>query len=381
MENRDKNRSAPKMNRPNEPRKLKAGSPGDRRRADEARQQLASIVESSNDAIIGMSLDGTIVSWNPGAERIYGYTRDEVLRESVSILLPPDPPDQVEEILRRIRRGERVEPYETVRMRKGGARIDVSVTASPIRDAEGKISGVSSITRDITQHRTAERERRKLSSVIEQTDDVVVITDRNGVIEYVNPAFEQKTGYTREEAAGQTPRLVKSGTHGPEFYRNLWETILAGKTFRAELVNKKKDGTRYYEEKTITPIRNRKGEITHFVSTGKDITLKKEMEAALEQVRAATAERTRLEGIRALSMTYAHHILNAITPIKSYTEMIQRRMEPSDPKAKWAAAIADKTEEVVRIIRKLEEVDRYGTTDRSGIKLFDVDRARNEQGK
>jgi PAS domain S-box-containing protein len=381
MENRDKNRSAPKMNRPNEPRKLKAGSPGDRRRADEARQQLASIVESSNDAIIGMSLDGTIVSWNPGAERIYGYTRDEVLRESVSILLPPDPPDQVEEILRRIRRGERVEPYETVRMRKGGARIDVSVTASPIRDAEGKISGVSSITRDITQHRTAERERRKLSSVIEQTDDVVVITDRNGVIEYVNPAFEQKTGYTREEAAGQTPRLVKSGTHGPEFYRNLWETILAGKTFRAELVNKKKDGTRYYEEKTITPIRNRKGEITHFVSTGKDITLKKEMEAALEQVRAATAERTRLEGIRALSMTYAHHILNAITPIKSYTEMIQRRMEPSDPKAKWAAAIADKTEEVVRIIRKLEEVDRYGTTDRSGIKLFDVDRARNEHGK
>lgn len=382
MENRDKGRPPAKMKRPKGTRKSKVdGDQVDRRRPDEARRQLASIVESSNDAIIGMTLDGTIVTWNPGAERIYGYTRDEVLRSPASILIPPDQSDSVQEILLKIQRGERVEPYETVRLRKGGARIDVSVTASPIRNTEGKIVGVSSITRDITQHRMAERQMRKLSSVIEQTDDVVVITDRDGLIEYVNPAFEQKTGYTREEAIGQTPRLVKSGKQEPEFYRNLWETILAGKVFRAELVNRKKDGTLYHEEKTITPIRNRKGEITHFVSTGKDITLKKEMEAALEQARAATAEKARLEEIRALSMTYAHHILNAITPIKSYTEMILRRIEPSDPTAKWAEAIGEKTEEVVRIIRKLEEIDRYRTTDRGGIKLFDVERPGNKRVK
>ncbi len=382
MEKPEKSGSPAKRKPSKGPRKLK--TPGDqehRKRADEARRQLASIVESSNDAIIGMTLDGTIVSWNPGAERIYGYTRDEVLRSSASLLVPADQSDPVEEILPRIQRGERVDPYETVRLRKDGARIDVSVTASPILNAEGKVVGVSSITRDISRHKAADREMRKLSSVIEQTDDVVVITDRTGLIEYVNPAFEQKTGYTREEAAGQTPRLVKSGAHGREFYRNLWETILAGRVFRAELVNKKKDGTLYHEEKTITPIRNRKGEITHFVSTGKDVTLKKEIEAAREQARAASAEKERLEAIRALSMTYAHHILNAITPIKSYTEMILQRTEPSDPKAKWAQAIADKTEEVVRIIRKLEEIDRYRTTDRSGIKLFDVERAGNEPAK
>ena len=381
MENKEGGSSA-KTKRPKGPRKLKTDRhQSDRRRPDEARRQLASIVESSNDAIIGMTLDGTIVTWNPGAERIYGYTRDEVLRSPVSILVPPDFSDPAEEILRRIQQGERIEPYEAVRLRKDGARIDVSVTASPILDADGKIVGVSSITRDITPHRMAERQMRKLSSVIEQTDDVVVITDRNGLIEYVNPAFEKKTGYSREEAVGQTPRLVKSGMQEPEFYRNLWETILAGKVFRAELVNKKKDGTLYHEEKTITPIRNRKGEITHFVSTGKDITLRKEIEATREQARAATAERERLEAIRALSMTYAHHILNAITPIKSYAEMIQKRLEPSDPKAKWAQAIADKTEEVVRIIRKLEEIDRYRTTDRSGIKLFDVERGGGEEAK
>jgi len=378
MENREKEKSPAKKKR----RKPKTDGPhGDRRRPDEARRQLALIVESSNDAIIGMTLDGTIVSWNPGAERIYGYTRDEVLGSPVSILIPPGPSDSVEEIIRRTRQGERVDPYEAVRIRKDGTRIDVSVTASPIRNADGKIAGISSITRDITQHRAAERQMRKLSSVIEQTDDVVVITDRNGLIEYVNPAFEQKTGYRREEAVGQTPRLVKSGTQEPGFYRNLWETILAGKVFRGELVNKKKDGTLYHEEKTITPIRNRRGEITHFVSTGKDMTLKREMEKALEQARAATAERERLEGIRALSMTYAHHILNAVTPIKSYAEMIQRQTEPADPKAKWAKAIGDKTEEVVRIIRELEEIDRYRTTDQAGVKLFEVERAGNKQVK
>jgi PAS domain S-box-containing protein len=353
----------------------------DRKRAEEAHQRLASIVESSNDAIIGMNLDGTVVTWNPGAVQIYGYSADEILGVSVSILIPPEHPDRVEEILDRIRRGERIDPYETVRIRKNGTRIDVSVTTSPIRDTEGKIVGASSITRDISRRRAAERERRKLSSVIEQTDDVVVITDRNGVIEYVNPAFERKTGYTREEAVGETPRIVKSGKHGSEFYSELWETILRGEVFRGELVNKKKDGTLYHEEKTITPIKNQKGEITHYVSTGKDITMRKEMEAALEQARAATIEKERLESIRALSMTYAHNILNAITPIRSYAELMVRQMKSSDPKVKWAQAIIDGTGEVVQIIRKLEEIDRYRTTERSGIKLFDVDSVRGERKK
>ncbi|WDT69760.1 MAG: PAS domain S-box protein [Candidatus Manganitrophus sp.] len=353
----------------------------DQKRAEEAHQRLASIVESSNDAIIGMNLDGTVVTWNPGAAQIYGYSADEILGASVSILVPPEHPDRVDEILERIGRGERIDPYETVRMKKDGTRIDVSVTTSPIRDAEGKIVGASSITRDISRRRAAERERRKLSSVIEQTDDVVVITDRDGVIEYVNPAFERKTGYTREEAVGKTPRIVKSGKHGPEFYNRLWETILRGEVFRGELVNQKKDGALYHEEKTITPIKNRKGEITHYVSTGKDMTPRKEMEAALEKARAATIEKERLESIRALSMTYAHNILNAITPVRSYAELIVRRTEPSDPKVKWAQAIIDGTGEVVRIIRKLEEIDRYQTTEQSGIKLFDVDPIKEKREK
>lgn len=123
----------------------------------------------------------------------------------------------------------------------------------------------------------------KLSSAVEQTADHVIITDRDGVIEYVNPAFEAATGYTRQKAIGQTPGILKSGRHDDAFYRRLWTTILSGKTFRAEFTNRKKDGSLYYEAKTITPIRDGNGHITHFVSTGRDITERVQAFQAMER--------------------------------------------------------------------------------------------------
>lgn len=123
----------------------------------------------------------------------------------------------------------------------------------------------------------------KLSSAVEQTADHVIITDRNGIIEYVNPAFEAATGYTRQEAIGQTPRILKSDQHDDGFYLRLWATILSGQTFRAEFTNRKKDGSLYYEAKTITPIRDGNGHITHFVSTGRDITERVQAFQAMER--------------------------------------------------------------------------------------------------
>jgi diguanylate cyclase (GGDEF)-like protein/PAS domain S-box-containing protein len=111
-----------------------------------------------------------------------------------------------------------------------------------------------------------------LATAVEQTADTVIVTDRDGVIEYVNEGFEKTTGYHRAEAVGRRPSLVKSGEHPPEFYRMLWNTLLANKAFRAVFINRRKDGSLYHEQKTITPIKDRAGAITHFVSTGKDIT-------------------------------------------------------------------------------------------------------------
>jgi PAS domain S-box-containing protein len=125
---------------------------------------------------------------------------------------------------------------------------------------------------------TQEEEIRRLSRVVEQTADSVVITDRNGKIEYVNPSFVIQTGYTLEEVRGKTPRLLKSGRHDPIFYSKMWATILTGQPYSSIIVNRKKDGSIFYEEKTITPLKDSLGEITHFVATAKDITVRRKAE-------------------------------------------------------------------------------------------------------
>ena len=129
--------------------------------AEEKLSFLASIVESSDDAIIGKTLDGTILSWNPGAQRIYGYSADEVTGKPISILVPPDRPDEIPQLLERISKGLRVEHFETVRMKKDGRRIDISLTISPIKDATGRIIGASTIARDITERKRMEKELRQ----------------------------------------------------------------------------------------------------------------------------------------------------------------------------------------------------------------------------
>jgi PAS domain S-box-containing protein len=128
------------------------------------------------------------------------------------------------------------------------------------------------------EHKQAEESLKKLSSAVEQTADIVIITDKDGAIEYVNSAFEKVTGYVKEEAVGKTPRILKSGKHDQRFYELLWQIILSGEVFRDTLINRKKNGEFYYAEKTITPIRDKEGNITHFVSNDKDITEHKELE-------------------------------------------------------------------------------------------------------
>jgi PAS domain S-box-containing protein len=142
---------------------------------DETRQRLASIVESSDDAILSKDLDGTILSWNSGAERLFGYRPEEVLGKSVTILIPDDHRDEEPRILERIRRGERVTPYETVRRRKDGSLIDISLTVSPVRDSAGRVVGASKIARDITERKQAQQ---ALAKRLEEQAALHKFTDR-----------------------------------------------------------------------------------------------------------------------------------------------------------------------------------------------------------
>jgi PAS domain S-box-containing protein len=165
------------------------------------------------------------------------------------------------------------------------------VSRSEIREASllRAIRSAVSLSRSEKQCREQEETLRKLHSAVEQSADIVVITNSSGTIEYVNPAFERVTGYSRAETIGQTPRLLKSGEQSPEFYRDLWATILSGGVFRNVLVNRRKSGESYIAEKTITPVINSEGRVTHFISNDRDISERRRLEAALFQAQKMDA--------------------------------------------------------------------------------------------
>lgn len=177
-----------------------------RKQVEEASTRLAAIVESSDDAIVGKTLDGVITSWNQGAEKLYGYSPEEAKGKHISILIPPSRPDELKQILDRVRRGEQIQHYETERMRKDGKIIYISLGVSPIRDATGGIVGASTIARDITERKHMEDELRRLSkfreSVIDNAHVWLDVLDEKGNVVVWNKAAELLSGYSREEVIG-----------------------------------------------------------------------------------------------------------------------------------------------------------------------------------
>ncbi|MFC4638351.1 ATP-binding protein [Deinococcus hohokamensis] len=231
--------------------------------------------------------------------------------------------------------------------------------------------------------RENERERRsarfelfKLSSAIEQTADPILITSAEGVIEYVNSAFEEITGYGREEALGQNPALLNSGLHGPEVFEAMWSTLLRGEVYRGELINRRKDGTLYHEEKTITPIKGESGEITHFVSTGKDVTYRRQMEEELRalntSLEARVQERTaQLEDVNGELEAYAYSISHDLrTPLRhiaSFADLLSRHTQGalSPSSARHLQLIQDGARRMEHLIDGLLDFARTGRHDLS----------------
>ncbi len=156
------------------------------------------------------------------------------------------------------------------------------------------LQAVANVLAETIQRWWAGEEMRKLSNALEQIAEAVVITNCEGVIEYVNPAFEQITGYSKEEVLGKTPRILKSGQHQPAFYERMWKTLLSGEGFRSVITNRKKSGELYYSEENITPLKDSRGHITHFVSTGRDITARRQAQQALQESQARLAEAQRM---------------------------------------------------------------------------------------
>jgi two-component system, cell cycle sensor histidine kinase and response regulator CckA len=217
--------------------------------------------------------------------------------------------------------------------------VDEATVEAAIRTGAGRCcqkpgSDVASVSRDIRhaievyckerQRQKAEDALRKLWGAVEQSADLVIITDRDGVIEYVNPAFEVLTGYSREETIGQTPRMLKSEEQTPEIYKELWQTILSGAVFRGILANRKKNGEIFLAEKTITPLRDAEGKITHFISNDRDITERRRLETQLQQAQ-------KMDAIGKLAGGVAHDFNNLLMVISAYAELMLDSVAPEHP--------------------------------------------------
>lgn len=254
----------------------------EQRRLENDSRQLASIVESSDDAIIGASLDGIVVNWNRAAERIFGYAAAEIVGQHLSRLCPPEKSAEVREVFDRLLRGEHVVQFETLRLKKGGTPFPVSQTVFLFKDSEGRTAGVAAISRDITARKLAEEQLRLAGVAFNHTRDAVLIADAEGRILSVNQAFENITGYTAAEVLGRNPRLMKSGRHEVDFYARFWQELQTEGYWSGEIWNRHRNGYVFPAWQSISAVKDSEGRICHYVSIFTDITEYKDAEAQIQ---------------------------------------------------------------------------------------------------
>lgn len=231
---------------------------------------------------IAVHSEGKVIFTNPAGVRLLGGdSEDQIIGKSITEIVHPDGLIEAQTRIRKMMSGEPgLYPAEDVYLRLDGTPIDVEVMATPLLH-KGK-PAVQVIVTDITARKRAEMQLRLQATALEAAANAIAITDHEGIIQWVNPAFTTLTGYTAEESRGRNPRvLVRSGLHDEPFYKNLWDTILAGQVWHGEVINRRKDGTLYTEEQTITPVLGAQGYITHFVAVKQDITERKQAEEAL----------------------------------------------------------------------------------------------------
>jgi PAS domain S-box-containing protein len=248
----------------------------DRHLAAETAQRMAAIVEHSDDAIIAFTLDGIVTNWNPGAERMYGYSSQEAIGTSIFGRTPKDQVDEISSIVAKVRAGQGGEHIETDRVRKDGTVIPVSFTISPIRDEDGTIVGISTIARDMTQQRKAIEIAQRMAAIVESSHDAIVSESLDDIITSWNPAAERMFGYSSEEIIGKPGTLL-----GPEDRTDEITAILAKvgagvPVEPLETVRVRKDGTVFPVSLTVSPIRDAGGEVIGAAGTFRDVTELKE---------------------------------------------------------------------------------------------------------
>ena len=254
----------------------------ERKRAENAALRLAAVVQSSHDAIAAKDLNGIITDWNESAERIFGYAANEIVGQSILTLIPKERHGEEKEILRSIRRGESIEHYQTVRRRKDGRLIDVSLTISPIRDGKGKIIGVSKIARDITEQKTSERRQAEQARLLNLSNEAIIVRDSQDRITYWNNGAREIYGYSAREALGKISHKLLHTEHPKPLERILTKLDRHGR-WSGELVHRHKDGSKIVVMSHWAADRDALGRRAFVLESNNDITARKRAEIGLQR--------------------------------------------------------------------------------------------------
>jgi PAS domain S-box-containing protein len=281
------------------------------------------LFEAARDGILILDAEtGVIVDVNPFLIELTGFSREEFLNKALWEIGPFKDVGASKASFAQLKAHDYIRYEDLPLATRSGGTIAVEFVSNVYLVGDKKV--IQCNIRDISVRKRADVDRRRLTTAIEQADEMIVITDAHGLITYVNPAFERATGYSREEALGLNPRVLKSGAQGDDFYRALWATLASGKTWRGRLINKKKDGTRYTQDTSISPVRDEDGEIVSYVAAARDVTAALALEAQFLQAQ-------KMEAVGRLAGGVAHDFNNVLSVILSYADLISADLKPDEP--------------------------------------------------
>lgn len=309
-------------------------------------ERFAKVFTSSPIAIGLCDLDDALrlIDANNAFEEISGYRREELIGCPLPDLGLWADPQEFAESVKVLQTDGRIRNFEYhFRKKQGG--IGVGLMSVEVIELDGRPCALSA-TIDITKQKQVEDTMRSLVTAIEHSADTIVITDLNGIIQYCNPAFSKVTGYSKEEAIGQNPRVLKSNKHSKEFYEQMWATVTQGNVWTGRLTNKKKDGSFYEEDATISPIRDASGKISGFVAAKRDVTERLQLEDQLRQAQ-------KLESIGRLAGGVAHDFNNLLTVINGYSGFLVKRLRNDDPLREYAVEVKTAGERAASLTKQL----------------------------
>ncbi len=332
----------------------------ERKKTDVIQSHLAAIVDSSSDAIIGKTLDGIVTSWNSAARSMFGYAEHEILGQHIGLLLPPEANDEEAKILARIRKGERIEHYETVRKRRNGEVFPVSVSISPIRNATGDIISASKIVRDITQRKKAEIEGRenRFRALFDTVIDGIIIINSKGLIQTVNPAAVKLFGYSPVEVQGQNIKILMPEPYAREHDGYLYNYLTTGVKkiigIGREVTGRRKDGSTFPMELAVSEMEV-DGE-RMFTGIVRDITQRKAFEASLHLATEQAVEASRAKSEFLASMS--HELRTPLNGILGFGQLFE--MDPDLPGAyrDFAGEIVRAGNHLLSLINDLIDLSR-----------------------